>query len=150
MVTGVSNGTTGPQGVDASNRPSNRVELAQPSKANLTAADGFVYDFLLSNEDYIAPDRPLPYDNMTALPAASADALSAVNLASAASMVSWKMETLSYNKQLWNGGSFANRKIQDAIETLQDAASIYASEPLFEVTNKTNLPPVQVLSAHGC
>lgn len=134
-------------GIDAAQIESVRTEVAQPNVTDLTSpADGYVYDFSVLDEDYIGPLAPLPYVNLTRvrdLAPAVPQLAAAVQLPVADGLVSWSKAVLVVNKALWNGGAFANRKVEDAVVTLREMADLYMDTPLFEVTNKTSLLPAQ-------
>lgn len=111
-----------------------RAEPRQPTAANLTAPDGYVYDFQLELVDYILPERTLPMQNFSQPATPPPDLVAALRLP-ADGLVTWDLGILNYNKALW--ARRANRKIEDAVETLSDAAKIAMEQPLYLVTNKT-------------
>ena len=134
-------------GIDATRGEPVRTEVATPNVTELTSpSDGYVYDFDVSDEDYIAPLAPLPYVNLTRIrdlaPPIPA-IVAAVQLPVADGLVSWDQKTLLNNKKLWNRGNPANCKIEDAVAMLQEAADLYMETPLFAVSNKTSLLPAQ-------
>jgi hypothetical protein len=112
-------------------------EPAQPTKVNLTAPDTFEYDFRLESVDYILPNRPLSYNNFSTPPAAPPELAAAMKLPLADGFVTWDRQTLEHNKAL--SRNKANRKIEDAVVTLKEAADIAMQQPIYLVTNKTNI-----------
>lgn len=123
--------------------PTNR--LPQASVANLTAPDTFVYDFKVTDEDYIPPRAPLKFGavdlrNMTALPAVPAN-VEITPPESPSRLLTWRQDILDHNKALWRAK--ANRKIDDAVTTLTEQADIYMRDPVYEATNKTVNAPQQ-------
>lgn len=95
-----------------------KAQVAELSQAELTASDGFIYDFSLADVDYIPQQIGLPYENLTALPGVpAADAQVYNNNARSTNpLLTWRLDMLEYNKQLWDRR--ANRKISDAVRTL--------------------------------
>ena len=120
-----------------------RDRLPQLSQANLTAADGFIYDFKVTDEDYIPPNAPLRYQNvdlrnMTLLPPVPATA-QLTPPEQPARLLTWRQDILDHNKELWQRK--ANRKIDDAVTTLIEQADIYMRDPVYVATNKTVVAP---------
>jgi hypothetical protein len=113
------------------------IEPAQPSEQNLTAPDGFKYDFRLESVDYILPNTPLAFNNFSTPPAAPPNLVAAVRLPLSDGLVTWDFSILQHNKAL--AKRKANRKIEDAVVTLKEAADIAMEQPLYLVTNKTNV-----------
>lgn len=123
--------------------PRNR--LPQLSIGNLTAPDRFIYDFKVTDEDYIPPQAPLTFNgvdlrNMTRLPPVPASVLFDPPEAPSR-LLTWRQDILNHNRGLWR--SNANRKIEDAVTTLVEQADIYMRDPVYEATNKSVNAPAQ-------
>ena len=112
-----------------------------PNEQQRTAADGYVYSFKLELVDYILPERVLPMANFSAPEAPPPALTAALRLPLADGLVTWDLAILNYNKALW--ARRANRKIGDAVTTLDDAAALAMREPVYVVTNKTQWLPEQ-------
>lgn len=109
-------------------------QVAELSQADLTASDGFVYDFNLADVDYIPAQSGLPFGNLTELPGVpAADAAVYNNNARSTNpLLTWRLDMLEYNKALWDSG--ANRKITDAVRTL--IGQVLSHQ--LEITNRFN------------
>ena len=93
-------------------------DVAELNTTQLTAPDGFIYDFKLSDVDYIQPLAPLPHENLTVLPEVPADAAAVYASATPSDnpLMTWRLDILQHNKELWDAS--ANRKIKDGVTTL--------------------------------
>jgi hypothetical protein len=99
-------------------QPDLRNQLAEVTQADLTAPDGFIYDFSLTDVDYIPAETSLPHGNLTQLPAVPTAYAAAYNNnpKSDNPLLTWRLDKLQHNKELWD--KQANRKIKDAVRTL--------------------------------
>lgn len=98
------------------NDPQN--QIAELTEAQLTAPDAFIYDFSVNDVDYIPAEKSLPHSNLTDLPGVPADAAAVYqsNAPSSNPLLTWRLDKLEHNKELWDRK--ANRKIKDAVNTL--------------------------------
>jgi hypothetical protein len=115
------------QPTQALQHPDPRNQLVEVTQADLTAPDGFVYDFSLTDVDYIPTERSLPHGNLTQLPEVPSAAAAAYrnNTRSDNPLLTWRLDKLVHNKKL--SDSQANRKIKDAVRTLVGQVLPHAS-----------------------
>lgn len=95
-----------------------RTQVATLSEADLTAPDGFVYDFQLTDVDYIPAETALAHGNLTTLPGVPEADVTVYrnNDRSTNPLLTWRLDMLEYNKAL--SDRQANRRIEDAVRTL--------------------------------
>jgi hypothetical protein len=110
--------TPAPSPNDGEQHGSGPNAVPQPTQAQLTSPSGLVYDFSVTDEDYTAPERPLPYNGLTALPPVN-DTTAMMRLPQALladEPLTWRMNVLQQNKAAWKRS--ADARVTAAVEEL--------------------------------